>query len=391
MIDYSKLIKYKTPLYVFDINVLKKRINYLKSKIDAELVYAVKANTYIPKEIEKDVSRFEICSNGEFEICEKLNINPKKMVISGVYKDEKSISNMMANHDIGIYTIESMEQFKLLEKLCKKYNKKVHVLIRLTSNNQFGVNEEEVKEIIKTHKNLIIEGIEYFSGTQKTSLKKIQREVDYLYKFVEKIEEELEFTINEIEYGLGLPVYYFKEEKEFDENNFLKEVNTILQKLRHKKLLIELGRSITASCGYFLTSVVDMKSNKNGNHVILDGGINHLIYYGQTMAMRIPYFDVYPKRNTKKKTVNLFGSLCTINDIILKNIEINELQIGDCIIFKNVGAYSMTEGISLFLSRDLPAVVIYGENGKYRVVRKHTKTSKANFPNYKMEEYDLNE
>ena len=39
--------------------------------------------------------------------------------------------------------------------------------------------------------------------------------------------------------------------------------------------------------------------DKNGNYVIVDGGINHLVYYGQTMAMRIPYYEVYPKREKK--------------------------------------------------------------------------------------------
>ena len=387
MIKYDELLTYKTPLYVFDIKVLVDRINYLKSKLNAELVYAVKANTFIAKEIENDVSRFEICSNGEFEVCSKLNIDPKKMVISGVYKDEKSISNMLEHYDIGIYTIESIEQFKLLERLSDKYNKKPHVLVRLTSNNQFGVTEEEVKEIIRDSKNLTIEGIEYFSGTQKTSLKKINREIDYLNEFVQSLEQELNFTINEIEYGLGLPIHYFQEE-EFDEEAFLNEINVSLNKLRHKKLYIELGRSIAASCGSYITSVVDMKTNKNGHHVILDGGINHLVYYGQTMAMRVPYFDVYPQRETLKKTYTLYGSLCTVNDIILKSIELNELQLGDYIVFKNVGAYSITEGISLFLTRELPGVIIYDREGKCHLVRDHFKTSSINFPNYNEKEYE---
>ena len=169
----NEIIKnFETPIFVFNIDKLIERINYLKSKLDVKFVYAVKANTFIPKEIENDVERFEICSNGEFEICNKLNINHQKMVISGVHKDEESINNMISNYDIGKYTIESIEQFKLLEKLCKKYNKKIHVLIRLTSNNQFGVSEEEVKYIIQNKENIIIDGIEYFSGTQKNIIKK---------------------------------------------------------------------------------------------------------------------------------------------------------------------------------------------------------------------------
>ena len=376
----SIINNFETPTYVYDIDKLIDRVNYLQSKFkDKSLVYAVKANTFIPKEIESLVERFEICSYGEFNICNKLSIDHSKMVISGVHKDYASIDDMF-KYDIGKFTIESIEQFKLLESMCEKYNKKIHVLIRLTSNNQFGVTEEEVKYIIKNNKNLIIDGIEYFSGTQKTSLKKINKEVDYLNEFISNLEQELNIEIKEIEYGPGLPIHYFLDD-EFNEDEFLTEVNTILDRLNHKKILLEIGRSIAASCGYYLTKVVDMKTNKNGNYVIVDGGINHLVYYGQTMAMRIPHFEVYPKRDEIIENYNIYGSLCTINDIIVKNVNTNKLEIGDVFIFKNVGAYSSTEGISLFLSRDLPSVILYKDN-KFIKVRDNLKTSDINYPNY---------
>ena len=379
--DYNYIIKnFKTPLYIFNIDELVKRTRYLKDTFKCGLVYAVKANTFIPKEIESDVERFEICSNGEFEICNKLGIDHGKMVISGVYKDYDSIENMISNYDIGKYTIESLNQFKLLEELSGKYNKQIHVLIRLTSNNQFGVNEEDFRYILRNKKNIIVDGIEYFSGTQKTSLKKINKEIDYIYEFVNQIEEEFNIVLDEIEYGPGFSIQYFQNE-EFDEESYFKEINEVIDKLRHKKLYLEAGRSIAASCGTYLTKVVDMKNNKNGNHVILDGGINHLVYYGQTMAMRLPYFEVFPKKEVKKEIYTLYGSLCTVNDVIIKSVETQELEIGDLFIFKNVGAYSSTEGISLFLSRELPGVVLY-KDSKFKQVRLNLKTSEINCPSY---------
>ena len=379
--DYNYIIKnFKTPLYIFNIDELVKRTRYLKDTFKCGLVYAVKANTFIPKEIESDVERFEICSNGEFEICNKLGIDHGKMVISGVYKDYDSIENMISNYDIGKYTIESLNQFKLLEELSGKYNKQIHVLIRLTSNNQFGVNEEDFRYILRNKKNIIVDGIEYFSGTQKTSLKKINKEIDYIYEFVNQIEEKFNIVLDEIEYGPGFSIQYFQNE-EFDEESYFKEINEVIDKLRHKKLYLEAGRSIAASCGTYLTKVVDMKNNKNGNHVILDGGINHLVYYGQTMAMRLPYFEVFPKKEVKKEIYTLYGSLCTVNDVIIKSVETQELEIGDLFIFKNVGAYSSTEGISLFLSRELPGILLYKDN-KFKQVRLNLKTSEINYPNY---------
>lgn len=385
MIDYKKIISnYGTPTYIYDVNSLLSRVDYLKNCLNGNgLVYAVKANTFIAKELEEAVERFEICSPGEYHICKDLNISDSKMVISGVYKDEDTIDEIMKNSNVLRYTIESMNQYMLLDRLSTKYEKEIHVLIRLTSGNQFGVNADELKEIIRTNKNpyIIIEGIEYFSGTQKHSIKRIEKEIDKLRELVDDIENNLKFEIKEIEYGPGLPIFYFQDD-EFDESEFLEQMEDLLKRLSDKHVSLEIGRSIASSCGTYLTSVVDMKTNKNGNFALVDGGIHHLVYYGQTMAMRIPYFDLIQDRLEDEDVYNLYGSLCTINDCLVKNLKVNKLHIGDAFAFKNVGAYSATEGISLFLSRDLPKVVLIDKNNNTQLLRDTIKTSDINYPRY---------
>ena len=248
MIDTNRILKkYGTPTYVFDIEKLHNRIEYLKEKFgkDIDLIYAVKANTFIAKELEDKISKYEICSPGEFDICNNLKINRDKMVISGVYKDKETIERMISNYDdINRFTIESLEQFKLLEKTSKKYKKKINVLIRLTSGNQFGVNEEDFKYILENYdKKLInIKGIEYFSGTQKHSIKRINKEIDYLIELISETEKKYKITFEEVEYGPGLPIYYFIDD-EFNEDEFLAEVKEALNKIKKYYLkLVEVSQ-----------------------------------------------------------------------------------------------------------------------------------------------------
>ena len=386
--NYSSIVKkYGTPLYIYNVDELIKRVEYLKNKIKpASLVYAVKANTFIIKEIDEYVDKYEICSPGEFNICNELNIKPEKMVISGVNKDENFIDNLISNYDIGRYTIESLEHFRILDKLSKKYNKKINVLIRLTSGNQFGVSEEDFIYVIEHYNKELMNicGIEFFSGTQKHSTKRIDREIDYVNEFIDLLKKDYDFEVSELEYGPGLPVTYYQGD-EFDEEEYFKEVNSSLSKVNAKNLLIESGRSVVATCGEYLTSIVDMKSNKNGNFVIVDGGINHLVYYGSTLAMKTPNFEMLKPSKKDKVNYNIYGSLCTTNDVLIKNVDINELSIGDTFIFKKVGAYSSTEGISLFLSRDLPKIVLY-KNGTTILIRDIISTSGINCPVYNSEE-----
>lgn len=371
-----------TPAYIFDISVLKKRVEYLRSKMpkDILLCYAIKANTFIVKDIESDVDRFEVCSPGEYEICKFKNINKDKILISGVYKTPEVIKCMALDDEITNFSIESMEQFELIKNLnCKN---KLRLMLRLTSGNQFGINEEEIEEIIKNrnnYPNIKITSIQYFSGTQKVSLKNLKRELDYVDEFIKNIKEKYKFSFEELEFGPGFPVHYFQN-SEFDEDSFLTEFASYLNQMKYSgKKILEIGRSIAASCGKYITKVVDMKVNKSQNYAILDGGIHHLTYYGQSMAMKIPKCSVYPKREISgEEKWNLFGSLCTINDILVKQFPVSNLKIGDVFIFENTGAYCMTEGISLFLSRRLPKVIKITENGNIETLREHLDTYNIN-------------
>ena len=233
------------------------------------------------------------------------------------------------------------------------------------------------------YENLNLVGIQYFSGTQKRTNKRLQKEIDYLDEFLAKLENDYGYVAEELEFGTGFPVHYFQGE-EFNEAQFLKEFSNGIDNMKYKgKIVIELGRSIAASCGYYITKVVDKKTNKGQNYAILDGGIHHLVYYGQTMAMKFPHLEIYPTRNNEEtEDWNLMGSLCTINDIIIKQYPVKNLQIGDAFIFKNTGAYCMTEGISLFLSRELPQVALL-KNEKIELVRDSFKTFALNKANYK--------
>ena len=378
-----------TPIYVFDIDTLKQRIKYLRENLTEriKLCYAIKANTFIVKEINDDVDKFEVCSPGEYSICEEANITPEKIVISGVYKTPNVIDYMMkTSPKIGRYTVESLQQLELLHNLSQKHNLKIEALLRLTSGNQFGINEEDIENIIQNkekYENINFKGIQYFSGTQKRTNKRLQKEIDYIDGFLTTLEEKFGYIPEELEFGTGFPIHYFEGE-EFNEKEFLEEFSKGIDNMKYKgKIIIELGRSIVASCGSYLTRVVDKKTNKGQNYAILDGGIHHLVYYGQTMAMKIPYHNIYPEKTSDKmENWNLMGSLCTINDFLVKNMPINgTLEIGDIFIFENTGAYCMTEGISLFLSRELPEVALL-KNGKLELIREAFKTYKLNKANY---------
>ncbi len=375
--------QYGTPLYVFDINVLRRRIAYLRNSLPGvRLCFAVKANPFLLQELRGFADRFEVCSPGEAEICNRAHIPAAQQVISGVYKTPSVMEKMIAQgNGPRLFTVESVRQFRLLSGLAEQYRKPINVLLRLTSGNQFGMEEQEIVQLVQEREEyplVCIRGIQFFSGTQKTSLKRLRRELEAVDTFVCALQETCGFTVQELEFGPGFPVNYFQGQA-FDEDAFLAGFSGLLAGLRcGARVTLELGRSIAASCGSYLTRVVDIKQNRGQNYAIVDGGMHQMVYYGQSMAMQHPQCRIYPPRSGDAENWNLCGSLCTVNDILVKQLPVAGLKCGDVFAFGNTGADCMTEGISLFLSRALPRIVLLRAEGAPLLVREALPTDRIN-------------
>ena len=88
------ITKYGTPLYVFDIDEVKRKTDYFRDRFreSAGLCFAIKANPFLTCTMSKVTDRIEVCSMGEFEICRELQIEAEKLLISGVLKKKKDIT-----------------------------------------------------------------------------------------------------------------------------------------------------------------------------------------------------------------------------------------------------------------------------------------------------------
>lgn len=81
----------RTPSYVFDTDVVNARIAMIKKLLGerVSLCYAMKANAFIIDTMQDHIDRYEVCSPGEFRICERAGIPMEKIVMSGVYNGRR--------------------------------------------------------------------------------------------------------------------------------------------------------------------------------------------------------------------------------------------------------------------------------------------------------------
>ena len=375
-----------TPSYVFDLDLLKERVDLINKYIGKKALccYAMKANPFIIGPMNEYTDKFEVCSPGAYEICNKMGIAPEKIVVSGVNKTYESMTRIMGLcGGKGIFTIESETHYEILSKVCREQNTCIKVLIRLSSGNQFGVDKETFERIlqrIKQDDRIEIQGLHYYSGTQKKQ-KKIAKEIAMLEEYAEYIKTTYGIILHELEYGPGLSVTYFEGDDEFDPEEELAGFAEILDSVKaYEHITIEMGRFIATPCGYYLSSVVDIKKTEEHNICIIDGGIHQLNYYGQIRGMKKPYMQCI-SYGKDVKSYSVYGSLCTVNDVLLAAVDFPELSKGDFFAFERCGAYSVTEGMALFLTRELPNVVFYSDKNGLQLVRKEILTDGINSAN----------
>ena len=191
---------FATPFYLLDLEEFREQIRNLQAVLGEQirLCYAVKVNPFLIRTAAGEGLKLEVCSPGELAICERLGISMEQVVLSGVYKEESGILELIRKKNgKGVYTVESRAQFEMLVRGARQIFKtgqdgKLRLMLRLTSGNQFGLDEEELFRIIREHQQnplLHIEGIQYYSGTQKKQ-KVMEEELEYLDGFLGRLEKE---------------------------------------------------------------------------------------------------------------------------------------------------------------------------------------------------------
>jgi diaminopimelate decarboxylase len=133
-------------------------------------------------------------------------------------------------------------------------------------------------------------------------------------------------------------------------------------------------------CGSYLTRVMDKKTSDGRGYLITDGGIHQIGYDGQIKGMYEPWIRQIPDRKDATSEWTVCGSLCTVNDILVQSCRLNGIEEGDVLSFDQAGAYCAMEGMSLFLSHELPQVVLCSREEGFRSVRERMETFELNSP-----------
>lgn len=373
--NIKKLLnKVDTPFYIYSLEWLEKNIIDIKERLTSqiELCYSIKANSILVPYVQTFVNYFEVCSLGEYRICKQIVSPDKNIIFGGVCKKKEEIREAVKDNQV-ILTVESMSQLNNINQISAEEQRVSKVILRLSIGNQFGIAADELLEMLKERnnfQNINITGIQQYAATQCFKLEEERKYIEKLFKIIEELEEAVDYQFEMVSYGGGIGIPYYEGDmgKENPKEILSGVADLLISHKKGRKIIYEAGRVIPASSGIYVSRVLDQKQTNGRTYSILDGGTNHVKYYGHTFGARKIITELL--RDEREKDVyTICGALCTVNDILLKDVEIAKHSIDDVLLFLNAGAYCQTEASALFLSRDLPAVYVVDESNEVSLIR----------------------
>jgi diaminopimelate decarboxylase len=222
---------------------------------------------------------------------------------------------------------------------------------------------EAIELIQEQYTNLVPRGFHAHIGSQIFETKIYEDEVELLIKEISIIKEKFGITFDEINIGGGLGVKYTQEECPPSVFEIGKLITKTLAKCIKKydipepTLYLEPGRSIISTSGVTLYTVGSSKQVPNGTkYWAVDGGMadnpRPSMYQAKYTAQVANKADW---ENSQKVTIA--GKFCESGDILIKDINLPELEEGDILCVFNTGAYnySMASNYNRFLK---PAAVL---------------------------------
>lgn len=355
----GELQKQRTPLYFYDLGLLRKTLETIKAntpEINYHVHYAIKANAnpIILEEIKNAGLGVDCVSGGEINAAINAGFTTDKIVYAGVGKSDWEIE-LGLDKNIACFNVESAPELEIINEFASKKGKTANIALRVNPNidahthhyittglaeNKFGISLELLDQIIEQciHLpaiNLI--GLHFHIGSQITQ----NTPFKILCERINALQDKLEsngIKLKSINVGGGLGIDYDNP----DANpipDFEGYFNTFRKHLKlrdNQELHFELGRSIVAQCGSLITRVLYVKEGLEKKFAIVDAGFTELIrpalYQAHHLIQNIT-------STAPKELYDVVGPICESSDCFGEKELLPKVSRGDLFALRSAGAY----------------------------------------------------
>jgi diaminopimelate decarboxylase len=392
--------KFGTPLYVYDVAMIRERARGFKKTFEklgirAQVAYASKAFSSIAmiQLAEEEGLSLDVVSAGELYTAIKADFPAERIHFHGNNKSEDEL-NMALDHKIGCIVVDNFSELELLEEICRTKKQKIDILLRVTpgieahthdyiltgqEDSKFGfdlLNGQAQKALIQAMESSWINvlGLHCHIGSQifeTTGFILAARKIIGQLKIWHKT---LNFHPNVLNLGGGFGIRYTDEDEPLPASQYVEAiVNEVQAELDGSGIImpeiwIEPGRSLVGDAGITLYKVGSEKEVPNvRKYLAVDGGMSDNI---RPALYDAKYDAVLANRPLDKveETVSIAGKCCESGDMLIWDLPLPKAGRGDVLAVFCTGAYGYS--MSNNYNRIPRPAVVFAEKGEARLVVK---------------------
>ncbi len=392
--------QFGTPLFVYDVSLIRKKANELKKAfqshgINYQIAYASKAFSCIAmvQLIKEEGLSLDVVSGGELHTALTAGFPPEKIHFHGNNKSKAEIE-MAVEANIGCFVVDNFHEITLIEKIAKKHEAIVSVLIRTTpgieaethdyistgqEDSKFGFDlasgqaEKAIKLLLNSsHFQLL--GLHCHIGSQIFETTGFIMAVKKVFSYIENWKKQINYTPKVLNVGGGFGIRYTEEDQPIPLQNYVNDIVKTVQieverlQCEMPEIWIEPGRSLVGDAGTTLYSIGSKKEIPEIRHyVAVDGGMTDNL---RPALYQAKYEAIIANRalDEQADTYSIAGKCCESGDMLIWDIPLPEPNHKDILAVFSTGAYGYA--MSNNYNRIPRPAVVFVENGEAHLVIK---------------------
>ncbi len=366
--------------YIYDLASLQRHVAAMRSVMpeNTQLYYAAKANPdrKILATLAPWVEGFEAASGGELDWLHETHPE-MSLIFGGPGKLESELASAL-DKNVEYFHVESLTELHRLAQLSAERDQQVPILLRMNiplegitltklamggKPSPFGLDPQDLDSalaLIRRNPGLLFQGFHFHMMSHQLCADTHLELIQLYFATVQGWCEEYGLNLPILNVGGGMGIDYSEQGNHFEWEKFCRGLAVLMAQvnLGDTRVRFECGRFITAACGYYVMEVLDIKHNHGECFAIGHGGTHHF----RTPAAQShdhPFFVLEGRKRGKaisQEPVTLVGQLCTPKDVLAARQPVNDLAIGDYLVFPLAGAYAWNISHQNFLMHAPPKV-----------------------------------
>jgi len=349
------LKKDKAPLMLVSRGVLKKQYEKFKKHLpNVTPYYAIKANPN-PEVIKYFIrlgTGFDVASGNEMKLVLDLGADPKKIIFANTIKSMEDIAYAY-RQKVKFMTFDNESELYKIAKHCPG----ARVLVRIKVDNvgstvelslKFGADPDQAIFLLKKAKSLGLRpaGVAFHVGSQCINVENYLKALDVSSEIFSEA-GRIGLELDTLDIGGGFPIRHFDDDDHVRFKDIARHIRKKMRRLFPKgtKFMAEPGRYLVGPAGTLVTQVIGRTFRNNKNYYYLNDGV-----YADFSGIVFDHcrYEFKSLRRGQKFLSALAGPTCDSFDTISLNEDLPELDVGNVVYVKNIGAYSCASAVPAF-------------------------------------------